>query len=308
MRRLLVVLLTSLFATGSMVSAIGAPTAQANHLPGKTIVLLGSIGRNLGETPWDNFRQQLTMRGFPDSEILEFQYAGGTFGPDGAWNPNAGGMCESFSKTSFLALRQMMADLKANRPTNEVFLVGHGIGGFVATQALWAVMGGVEDPATWENLSGIISISGPMAGVNGRRAAVEFTQAATSGCADPSMVAWLAEVGDTPDRFAIAEQRGTAATALGYKIGSFGNTVDCAYRYTSPDICPQLTEAAGGQALLLRALGDERQTMFIKTGTLWKEYNETQPYPGDFADNHSALLLKTQPMAEIAEFVMSQTR
>lgn len=288
--------------------ALTPPKASAAHLSGKTLVLLGSMGRNIGETPWSMLREQLTMRGFPESEIIEFQYAGGAFAPDGTWTPYPGGACESFSKTSFLALRQLMADLKAQRPDNEIFLIGHGVGGFVATQALFGAAFGVEDPAIWSNLSGIAAISAPTAGLSARRATFEFANAARLGCADPTMVAWMQEVGDAPDRYAVAEQRGALATQLGYKIGTFGNTVDCAYRYTSPDLCPQLTEAAGGQAILLRALGDERQTMFIKTGTLWREYNETSEFPGDLADNHSAILLKAQPMAEVAEFVLSQTR
>ena len=48
--------------------------------------------------------------------------------------------------------------------------------------------------------------------------------------------------------------------------------------------------------------------MFAKTGTLWKEYNLTSDYEGDVIDNHSAVLLHTQPMAEVAEFVLSQSR
>ena len=288
---------------------VTAPTAQASHLPGKTIVLLGSLGHDLGETPWGLLREQLTMRGFPASEILECQYTGGTFGPDGSYKANPGGKCESYSKASFLALRQLVADLKTQRPDNEVFLVGHGVGGFVATQALWGVMGQVEDPAIWSNLSGIVSISGPMAGLSTRRTAFEFTRGSSLGCVDQSMVAWLEEVGDPPERYATVEQRTLIATQqLGYKIGSFGNTVDCSYYYAGPDVCPKVNEAAQGNGVLLRLLGDERLTMFAKTGTLWKEYNLTSDYPGDLIDNHSAILIHTQPMAEVAEFIMSQTK
>jgi hypothetical protein len=291
-------------------AVVMVPSAQASHLPGKTIVLLGSIGRNVGETPWQLLREQLTMRGFPDSEILEFQYTGGTFGPDGSYTPNPGGMCESYSKASFLALRQLMADLKEQRGDHEVFLVGHGVGGFVATQALWAAAFQADDPAVWENLGGIASISGPMAGLSTRRTTFLFANGGSLGCTDLSMVAWMDEVGDDPNRYATAEERGAGATALGYKIGSFGNTVDCLYRYTSPDICPRVTELAGGgpAAIGLAALGDERLTQFIKTGTLWREYNITGEVPGDIGDNHTAMLLDAQPMAEVAEFVLSQTR
>jgi hypothetical protein len=285
------------------------PTAQASHLPGKSIVLLGSLGHDVGETPWKLLREQLTARGFPENEILEFQYTGGSFGPDGSYKPNPGGKCESYSKASFLALRQLMADLKTQRPDNEVFLVGHGVGGFVATQALWGVMGQVEDPEIWSNLSGIASISGPMAGLSTRRTAFEFTRASSLGCVDQSMVAWLEEVGDPPERYATVEQRAALATQqFGYKIGSFGNTVDCSYYYAGSDVCPKVNEAAQGNGILIRLLGDERLTMFAKTGTLWKEYNLTSDYPGDLIDNHSAILLNTQPMAEVAEFVLSQTK
>jgi hypothetical protein len=48
--------------------------------------------------------------------------------------------------------------------------------------------------------------------------------------------------------------------------------------------------------------------MFAKTGTLWKEYNTTVPFEGDVIDNHSSVLVDTQPMAEVAEFLMSQSR
>jgi hypothetical protein len=301
---------TTLAAVGIMALAVlMAPTAEASHLPGKTIVLLGSLGRAVGETPWEALREQLIMRGFPESEIVEYQYTGGTFGPDGSYSPNPGGMCESFSRASFLTLRQLMADLKQHRPDNEVFLVGHGVGGFVATQALWGVAGQVEDPVLWSNLSGIASISGPMAGLSTQRAAFEVANAGRLGCVDASMVAWMQEVGDAPDRYATVEERAALVTQqLGYKIGSFGNTVDCAYYYASADVCPKVTELAGGQEILLRALGDERLTMFAKTGTLWKEYNLTSDFAGDLADNHSALLLDPQPMAEVAEYVLSQTK
>lgn len=300
--------MVSLVAGVAALLVAATPQAQATHLPGKSIVLLGSIGRNAGETPWDMFREQLMMRGFPENEILEFQYAGGTFGPDGSYKVNPGGMCESYSKTSFLALRQLMADLKQARPNNEVFLVGHGVGGFVATQALFGAAFQVEDPAIWSNLSGIASISGPMAGLSSRRAPFEVANSVRLGCAEPSMVLWMEEVGDPPERYATVAQRAAGAAQLGYKIGSFGNTVDCAYFYAGPDICPKMTELAQGRGVALRLLGDERLTMFAKTGTIWKEYNLTTPFEGDVIDNHSSVLIEAQPMAEVAEFVLSQSR
>src|SRR5689334_10065114 len=85
-------------------TTLTVPSAQASHLPGKSIILLGSLGHDVGETPWKLLKDQLTMRGFPESEVLEFQYTGGTFGPDGSYTPNPGGKCESYSKASFLAL------------------------------------------------------------------------------------------------------------------------------------------------------------------------------------------------------------
>jgi hypothetical protein len=293
---------------------VGGParSAEASHLPGKSIVLLGSLGRNVGETPWDMLRQQLGARGFPESDIVEFQYAGGGFGLDGLWTPADGGGCESFSKASFLALQQTMAGLKQAHPDHEVFLVGQGVGGFLATQALFAAaFQQAPDPDAWTNLSGIAAISAPMAGLSTQRGVFLHAQGAQQGCADQSMLTWMEETGNAPDppgRYAIAEDLGAKATALGYKIGSFGNTLDCEYRYGGPSVCPKLTETAGQQAPLLLLLGDERQTMFIKTGTMWKEYNEGGDVPGDLGDNHSALLIKSQPMADVAEFVMSQTR
>jgi hypothetical protein len=290
-------------------AVLAVPSAQAAPWSGKTVVLLGSIGRNVGETPWDILRQQLTSRGLPPSEIVEFQYAGGGLGPDFAWVPNPGGACESYSKASFLALQQTVASLKQAKPDNEVFLVGQGVGGFLATQALFAAaFGQAPDPDAWTNVSGIAAISAPMAGLSTQRGVFLHAAGSQLGCSDQTMLTWMEEVGNTPDRYAVAEDLGAKATALGYKIGSFGNTVDCEYRYGGPGVCPMLTAAAGEQAPLLALLGDERQTMFIKTGTLWKEYNEGGSAPGDLGDNHSALLLKTQPMAEVAEFVMSQTR
>jgi hypothetical protein len=287
------------------------PPVQASHLPGKTIVLLGNIGRNAGETPWQLLREQLGMRGFPASEIVEFQYAGGAFGPDGSFTPAPGGQCESYSKASVIALQQVMGELRQRKPNNEVFLVGSGVGGFVSTQLLWGVMAQSPEISqeAFANLSGIVSISGPMAGLSSRRTPFEFANGGRLGCVDQSMVAWMGEVGDPPERYAIVEQRAAIATQqLGYKIGSFGNTVDCAYYIASRDVCPKATEIAGGQGILLQLLGDERLTQFAKTGTLWREYNLTSNYEGDLIDNHSAVLLHTQPMAEIAEFIMSQSR
>src|SRR5688500_20248666 len=88
-----------------------APAAQAAHLPGKTIVLLGSIGRNAGETPWQLLREQLGRRGFPPSDVVEFQYAGGSLGPDGSYTPNPGGRCEGYSTMSVLALPPLIGEL-----------------------------------------------------------------------------------------------------------------------------------------------------------------------------------------------------
>jgi hypothetical protein len=289
-------------------AAQAAPAAQPR---GKTIVLLGTQGRNAGETPWQIFREQLAMRGFPASEIVEFQYAGGAFGPDGSFTPAPGGQCESYSKASFINLQQVMGELRARKPNNEVFLVGHGVGGFVATQALWGIAAQSPEIAqeAWANLSGIVSISGPMAGMSSRRTPFQYANGGRLGCVDMSMVKWMEEVGDPEDRYAQVAQRAALVTQqLGYKIGSFGNTVDCAYYIASRDVCPKTTEIAGGRGILLQLLGDERLTQFAKTGTLWREYNLTSDYEGDLIDNHSAVLLHTQPMAEIAEFVMSQSK
>lgn len=300
---------TMLVLVSALVGAtLVAPTAQASHLPGKTIVLIGSLARDAGQVPWQMLQAQLQMRGFPASDIVEFQYAGGGWAPDGTWVPAEGGMCASFSKASFLNLRQLMLDLKERKPNNEVFLVGHGVGGFVATQALWAGAFQADDPAIWENLSGIASISGPMAGLSTRRTTFLYAAGGSMGCTDLSMINWMDEVGDDPNRYATAEERGAGALMLGYKLGSFGNTVDCLYRYVA-DVCPVLTESVGVPAAIgLAAIGDERLTQFIKTGTTWKEYNITGVVPGDIGDNHTALLLEAGAMADVATFVLSQTR
>src|SRR5438874_9157462 len=116
MRRLTVVLLALLVGSGSLF----VPGTADASLPFKTVVLIGGMGRELGETHWEVLRDQFAQRGFPDSDLLEFSYAGGTLAPDGSWAPNPGGECESYSKTSILRLRQMMADLAQVRPDHEV--------------------------------------------------------------------------------------------------------------------------------------------------------------------------------------------
>src|SRR5829696_3321045 len=108
--------ITAAVVGGVLFGLLTVPPARASHLPGKTIVLLGSIGRNAGETPWQNLREQLAMRGFPAAEVVEFQYAGGAFGPDGSYTPSPGGQCESYSKASFINLQQLMGELRQRKP------------------------------------------------------------------------------------------------------------------------------------------------------------------------------------------------
>jgi pimeloyl-ACP methyl ester carboxylesterase len=301
--------ITAFFAAAMLASAaLFAPgAAGASHLPNKTVVLIGGAGYALGEMPWEVLREQFELRGFPRSQVLEFQYGGGAFGPDGSWNPRPGGTCESYSKASFLALRQMMSDLVSVRPDHEIFLVGHGMGGFVATQALWAAAFQQDDPAIWQNLSGIASINGPMSGLSTERVALLGT-ASGGQCVDLTMLAWAEEVGKDPERYATTEGRAAKAVELGYKIGSFGNAVDCLYYYASPAVCPKLTERAGSQAPLLRLAGDERQTMYAKSGSISREYNLVLLEEDEEADNHRAVLVSTGPMAEVAEYVLSQSR
>lgn len=300
MRTLVILIVTLLTAVGTLVEP---GSAQASHLPNKTVVLLGGFGRALGETHWEVLRQQFQMRGFSDANLLEYQYAGGSFSPDGTWNPNPGGVCESYSKASFLNFRQMMLDMTQVRADHEIFLVGYSLGGFVSTQALWYTMATPDDPA-FQNLTGIISIDGPMSGIGHERAALEYARGGSKACVDQSMVAWIEEVGQTPNRYAVTEQRTSQALALGYKVGSFGNSVDCAYKYISREICPNAREAG----FLLNALPDERPTMFAKNGSIYREYNIVDPQPDEFADNHRAVLISDAAMAELSEFVISQTR
>ncbi len=304
MKALRLLLAAMAFAAGSV---LAPGLVGAEHLPGKTVVLIGGAGDNLGETPWQMLRDQFSLRGFLDSNVLEFQYAGGSFEPDGAWKPNPGGLCESYARASFQTLRKMLSDMLRVRPDHEVFLVGHGSGGFVATMALWAAALGPEDPAVWTNLSGIASIGGPMSGLSETRATFLQYNAVNIGCSDISMIDWMTEVGDARERFAESENRAARAMEKGYKIGSFGNTIDCAYRYAA-DICPNMRKRAGERAVLLPLLGDERLTMFIKNGTLSREYNVSHPVPDEVFDNHQALLLDGPVMAEVAEFVLSQVR
>lgn len=305
MRQGMALVLALAMATASL---IVTSDASASHLPNKTVVLLGGSGASLGETPWMLLRQQFALRQFPESNVIEFQYAGGGFAPDGSWVPAPGGACESFSKASFLKLRQLMVDLKQARPDHEVFLVGYGVGGFVATQALLLAASGTDDPAVWENLGGIASISGPMAGLSRQRAVVQYAVAGKLGCFDNSMVTWMEQVGSEPSPYAALEAKAEQIMQLGYKIGSFGNTVDCAYHFVSGDICPRVREVLGEQAILLRLMGDERPTQFIKNGTIFREYNIVRLVEGELIDNHTAVLVSTEPMAELSEFVLSQTR
>jgi pimeloyl-ACP methyl ester carboxylesterase len=306
MRHGMALVLALTMATASL---LATSDASASHLPNKTVVLLGGSGASLGETPWMLLRQQFALRQFPESNVIEFQYAGGGFAPDGAWNPAPGGKCESFSRGSFPLLRQLMVDLKQARPDHEIFLVGFGVGGFVATQALLLAASGTDDPAVWENLGGIASISGPMAGLGRQRAVAQYAVAGTLGCFDNSMVTWMEEVGSQPDRYAALEAKAEQVMQLGYKIGSFGNTVDCAYHYVSEAICPRVRELLGEQVVLARQfVSDERPTQFIKNGTIFREYNIVRPVEGELIDNHTAVLVSTEPMAELSDFVLSQTR
>ena len=80
------------------------------------------------------------------------------------------------------------------------------------------------------------------------------------------------------------------------------------WNWLDPYLFGEFSEGKTPGGLALRLLGDERLTMFAKTGTLWKEYNLTSNYEGDVIDNHSAVLTTVQPMAEVAEFLMSQSR
>jgi hypothetical protein len=285
--------------------------AEAGHLPGKTIILIGAAGLPLGETPWQVLKEQLALRGAQEQNVLEFSYAGGEMGADGTWQPAPGGGCEGYSKLSMLALRGLVGGLAKLRPDHEVFLVGYDTGGFVAMQSLWIALSGRDEPGIWENVSGAVSISGPVSGLSDARVSMYGTHAARNNCIDLSMLQWIKEIGDDPVRYQTSERRAGLAQQLGYKIGTFGNTIDCAYRYTSDDICPKVKAATPGgaitAALLLRSLEDERPTQFIKNA-YWREYNVAQPVKDERIDNHRATLLSTQPMAEAAEFILSQTR
>ncbi|MFN8524753.1 MAG: hypothetical protein U0821_16775 [Chloroflexota bacterium] len=296
-----------------LVAALVWPVAPANagHLTGKSFILVGGAGRAHGDIPWQVLKEQLKLRGVQDSSILEFQYAGGDFTPDGSWHPYSGGACEGYSRASMLALRALVGGLASARPDHEVMLVGWDTGGFVVVQALLLAASGADPAGGWDNVSGAAAISAPVAGLSGRRAAFYHAAAAAQGCADTSMIQWIEDVAKEPDRYAAMEAKAALVQQAGYKIGTFGNTVDCAFKYISADVCPKIRGAApGGPAtaeLLLRALDDERPTQFIKNA-LWREFNITMDVDGELADNHRATLLSTQPMAELADLVVSQSR
>ena len=218
-----------------------APPAQASHLPGKTIVLLGSIGRNAGETPWQLLREQLAMRGFPAADVVEFQYAGGAFGPDGSYTPNPG-----------RAVRELLEGVVHHAAAADGRPEGSASR---TTRCSWS---GTASAGSWRRRRSGASRRSRQDARNldqperdrqhqrpdgrpehSRRTPFEFANAGGFGCVDQSMVVWMEEVGDPPERYA----HGRAAGRAGRRSSSATRSARSATRSTARTTSPRATSA-----------------------------------------------------------------
>ncbi len=186
----------------------------------------GTSGTLLEEHRFDTLKAAFKAKGYTQSSLLDFSYAGGTVAANGAWQP-AAYPCEITDRTAeqnLAVLEAMLGDYRKKHPNVHFTLVGHSLGGYLSFLE-GAREAGRPDSAKL-GVDTIVAIEAPLKGVSADKKAIfDLIPCDKTYAAGGELVTQKADP-LTPD---IRRYQSAVMANAGVRLATFGNTLDCLY-------------------------------------------------------------------------------
>ena len=202
----------------------------------------------VGETHrFEAMKAAFLAKGYAASSLLDFSYAGGTVGADGAWHPADYG-CEITDRSpdqNLAPLEKMLKDYRTAHPTSHITLVGHSLGGYLA------FLEGARDAARASSdklgVDVVVTLDAPLKGVSAdKKIIIDILPCDKTYIAGGDLVASKADP-STPD---VRRYQAAIMAREGVRLATLGNEFDCLY---STNHC-----VAGG------AFSDDGSTQYLE--------------------------------------------
>lgn len=169
-------------------------------------------------------KNAFAAKGYRKSALLDFSYAGGTVGVDGAWQPNPY-TCDQTDRPASQNLAQledMLRQYRKRHPTAHFALVGHSLGGYLA------FLEGAREAARPDNeklgVDAVVTVDAPLKGVSPDKAAIiNLIPCDKTLAAGAELVNEKADPG-TP---AIRRYQAAVMAQQGVRLATLGNLHDC---------------------------------------------------------------------------------
>jgi pimeloyl-ACP methyl ester carboxylesterase len=210
---------------------LASGSAARCYPPGTRVVvfvqgLYTSFDGPAGETMFDPMKKAFVQAGYDPAQLLDYSYAGGSFSPDGAWQPNGYGCATTDQPVSASIghLEALLRDYRARHEHAHFTLVGHSLGGYIAYLA--AVADAARPPEQRLQIEAVVTLDAPLMGLDAdKKLAIDLIACEKTYAAGASVVA----DGLDPQ---LAERRTAEVAALRaaeIRLATLGNLKDCLF-------------------------------------------------------------------------------
>jgi len=219
--------------------------------------------------------------GYEAGDLLDFSYAGGTVGNEGAWVPNDYA-CELTDRTAaenLGFLEQMLRDYRAEHDGTHFTLVGHSLGGYLA------YLEGVREADRPDDqkldIDVVVTLDAPLEGVDAdKKAIIDAIPCEKTYVAGAEIVAQKFDPG-------IAQTRSAEAARMagqGVRLATVGNVNDCLWN---------TSRCLPGSGFI-----DDSGTQFVEGATVFSYEFSSSPL-----SSHDAILAHGPAVANVVGFV-----
>lgn len=283
---------TAAFACVLILAAVSALSAQCAKPDTRVVVFLQGIYTSLDEDGtqttaledhrFDTLKAAFRGRGYDDSDMLDFSYAGGTVTSSGTWRP-APYHCEGTDRPpdeNVAKIEQLLRDYRDEHRDAHFTLVGHSLGGYLAFLA------GARDAARAEDhrlgIDVVVTLDAPLKGASAdKKVILDLVDCPKTYLAGAALLADRTDPG-TPD---VRRYQASIMAREGVRLGTFGNVNDCLWA---------TARCIGGDWI------DDGETQFLDGQASVSQRYEVQ---SEILYSHDAILTHPPAIADVVTFV-----
>ncbi len=186
----------------------------------------GTQGSLVENHRFETLKAAFLARGYDESALLDFSYAGGAVAAGGAWQPKPYG-CEITDRLpdeNLKPLEAMLKDLRKKHPQAHFTLVGHSLGGYLVF--LEGAREAARAPGDKLDIDVVVTLDAPLKGVSADKKIIfDILRCEKTYAAGADLVAQKLDA-RTPD---VRRYQAAVMAQQGVRLATLGNAYDCVW-------------------------------------------------------------------------------